>query len=54
MDDLIEEVEVIRENPDSFKHYEDNYQTGWTDACNVILQLLHDRLTHDRPSRESD
>lgn len=54
MADLIEEVENIKENPDDFKHYEDNYLTGWIDACNAVLELLHDRLTHDRPLRGKD
>jgi hypothetical protein len=49
MDDLIEAVEAIRRNPDACKDYEDNYRTGWWDACNAVLQLLHNRLTHDRP-----
>jgi len=48
MDDLIEAVEAIRGNPDDCKVYEDNYRTGWWDACNTVLKLLHTRLTHDR------
>jgi hypothetical protein len=49
MDDLIEAVEAIRRNPDDCKDYENNYRTGWWDACNTVLELLHARLTHDRP-----
>lgn len=53
-DDLIEAVEVIRRNPDDCKDYEDNYRTGWWDACNTVLELLHARLTHDRPPSGKD
>ena len=54
MDDLIEAVEAIRRNADDWKDYENNYRTGWWDACNMVLELLHARLTHDRPSSRSN
>lgn len=54
MDDLIEVVENIREDPDDCKDYENDYQTGWVDACNAVLELLHTRLTHDRPPSGKD
>lgn len=54
MDELVEQVEAIKENPDDFKHYEDSYLTGWIDACNAVLELLHTRLTHDHPSSGKD
>ena len=54
MDDLIEAVEAIKDNPDDFKHFEDNYLTGWLDACNAVLELLHAHLTHDRPTSGKD
>lgn len=54
MDDLIEAVEAIRGNPDDRKDYENNYRTGWWDACNTVLELLHARLTHDRPLSGKD
>ena len=49
MNDLIETVERIQRDPDDCKDYEDNYRTGWVDACNAVLELLHARLTHDGP-----
>ena len=50
MDDLIEAVEAIRDNPDDFKDYENNYLAGWLDACNAVLELLHARLAHYCPT----
>ena len=44
MKELIEAVEVIRDDPDDCKDYEDNYQTGWCDACNAVLALLYAEL----------
>lgn len=38
---LIKLVEDIKDNPDDYKHYEDNYLTGWCDACSKVLELLH-------------
>ena len=54
MDDLIEQVEIIREYPDDPKDHEDNYLTGWIDACNAVLDLLHARLKHDHPFSGGD
>jgi hypothetical protein len=54
MEDLIEAVESVRRDPDDCKDYEDNYRTGWWDACNAVLELLHTRLTHDRPPSGKD
>ena len=51
MDELIEAVEVIRCNPDDCKDYEDNYQTGWCDACNAVLALLHVELEAQQKNR---
>lgn len=50
MTDLIEAVEAIRADPDDHKEFEEDYIFGWVDACNAVLELLHSRLTHDRPS----
>ena len=38
---LIKSIEDIRDDPDDCKFYEDNYLTGWIDACNTVLDLLH-------------
>lgn len=54
VDDLIEAVEAIRESPDDCKEYENNYQAGWIDACNAVLELLHSRFTHDKPLSGKD
>lgn len=33
---LIDFIEQLRSSPDDFKDYE-NYEDGWVDACNAIL-----------------
>lgn len=48
MHKLIAAVEELLKDPDDFKPYEDNYKSGWVDACNRVLELLHaepERLT---------
>jgi hypothetical protein len=54
MEDLIEAVETIRENPNNHKMWEENYAFGWVNACNAVLELLHAQLTHDRPPSGKD
>jgi hypothetical protein len=51
---LIAAVEAIQADPDDCKDYENDYRNGWIDACNAVLELLHARLTHDRPSSGKD
>ena len=43
MTELIKAVETIRANPDDHKEFEEDYNFGWIDACNAVLELLYAR-----------
>jgi hypothetical protein len=38
---LIYFIEQLRADPDDYKDYENTYEDGWIDACNAILNQLH-------------
>jgi hypothetical protein len=52
---LIDAVEELLKNPDDFKPYEDNYRSGWIDACNRVLEILHTEANSaSAPRSEND
>jgi hypothetical protein len=44
INNLLQWTETLRGTPDDHKEYEDDYECGWVDACNHVVEMLNTYL----------